>query len=213
MPQKGEDAAYSLSERPGYLRLFARSADMRGKDHPGFAGRRIQHKAWFFSASLEFLPEQDNERAGLILIQSEDYQYRFEIGRVKNQNDTRDNAGNFFLSVIRAAGKEDEVILELPCPELADAENSIQYKNADASGGVKKSIVLAVKSEDLEVSFYYGKNQYELKKIPVAADGSILSTEYSGGFVGVLVGIFATAGGKESNNYADVEWAEYKGLN
>jgi alpha-N-arabinofuranosidase len=212
MPQRGEDAAYSTAERPGYLRLFARAADMRGKDHPGFAGRRIQHRNWFFSASLEFLPEQDNECAGLVLIQSEDYQYRFEIcrnadGGVINGADSSADSGGISLRIIRAAGKADETVAVLPCPGLVDAaKNSVSGKHT------QKPLVLAVCSRDLVLTFYYGENQYTLKKIPVTADAGILSTECSGGFVGVLVGAFATGNGKDSLNYADLAWAEYSAL-
>jgi alpha-N-arabinofuranosidase len=177
---------------------------MRDKGPPGFAGRRIQHSAWFFSASLEFFPKEDNECAGLVLIQSEDYQYRFEICKT-----AACPGGDLSLRIVRAAGKDDEVLIVVPCPEFANFQNDISKINP----GGEKTLILAVKSEGLVVSFYYGKDQYSLQEIPLAVDGSILSTEYSGGFVGVLVGIFAAANGKASANYADVKWAEYRSLN
>jgi alpha-N-arabinofuranosidase len=209
MPQKGEDAAYSLLERPGYLRLFARASGMRDKGHPGFAGRRIQHKNWFFSTSLEFFPKEDNECAGLILIQNENYQYRFEMCRIAGYPGNDAIKSELSLRIIRAAGKDDEVLIVVPCPDFENSQNDVSLINPDG----RKPLILAAKSEDLVVSFYYGTDQYSLLKMPLTVDGSILSTEYSGGFVGILAGIFATGNGKTSSNYADVKWAEYRSLN
>ena len=43
-------------------------------------------------------------------------------------------------------------------------------------------------------------------------DGSILSTEKAGGFVGSLVGMFATSGGNPEDKkfFADFDWFRYQ---
>jgi beta-xylosidase len=74
-------------------------------------------------------------------------------------------------------------------------------------------IVLAARCEEMALSFFYGKDQYSLICFEDHIDAKILSTEYSGGFVGTLAGVYAGSGnGKNSENYADVFWAEYKEL-
>jgi alpha-N-arabinofuranosidase len=189
MPRNEKDAAISLSARPGYLRLFTRAATMRGKEHPSFAGRRLRHKDWQFSAAIEFIPEQESECAGLVLLQSEDWQYRLELCLVD---------GACSVRLIRAAGGADETIAQNPCPEL---------------GGGR--FVFAACSEELRLSFFYGADQYTLKKLAEGIDGSILSTESAGGFVGTVAGVFASGNGvgrDAAANYADVAWAEYRGL-
>ena len=189
MPVNEKDIALCLTSRPGALRLFTRSAAMRGREHPAFAGRRIKHKNWAFSASMEFSPKTEGETAGIILLQSEDWQYRFEL--------FLSPAGTPSLRLVRAAGKEDEVIRE---------QLTVSGKLFAGSG---TSFVLAARCEEMEISFFYGKDQYSLERFADRLDARILSTEYAGGFVGTLAGVFASGNGKDTDNYADVFWAEY----
>jgi alpha-N-arabinofuranosidase len=185
MPRSEKESGISLSARPGYLRLFTPGPSMRGTEHPSFAGRRLQHRDWLFSAAMEFTPKQESECAGLVLLQSEDFQYRLELCLAD---------GACSVRLIRAAGSADEIIAQTPCPEL---------------GGGR--FVFAACSQELRLSFFYGPNQYSLKKLAEGIDGSILSTEYAGGFVGTVAGVFAVGNGAAAN-YADVAWAEYRGL-
>jgi len=186
MPVDGKNAAFSLTERKDSLRLFTTAATMRGKEHPAFAGRRIRHKDWSFSVLIEFTPKKENEAAGLIILQSEDYQYRLEKYLSPN--------GNCMLRLIKAAGKEDELIAFVECPK-------------DAA-----PLVLAAVNKDMKLSFFYGKDKDSLKCLKDNMDARILSTEYAGGFVGSLAGIFAAGNGENTGNYADILFADYKGL-
>jgi alpha-N-arabinofuranosidase len=186
MPVNKKDAAIGFNSHSGALRLFTRAATMREKDHPSFAGRRIKHKNWAFSAALEFLPKTAGESAGIILLQSEDYQYRFEI--------CIGLSGKASLRLIRAVGKEDEIAAETECPVS------------------EKHLVLAVRCEEMALSFFCGKDQYSLTCFSDHHDARILSTEFSGGFVGLLAGVFASGNGKDTEHYADVLWAEYQEL-
>ena len=187
MPAREQDAALSLTAHPGALRLFTRAATMRGRDHPAFAGRRVKHKNWAFSVALEFIPKAIGESAGIILLQSEDWQYRFELFLAE--------FGRPSLRLVRAAGKEDEIITITECPECAAG----------------KRLVLAARCDEMELSFFYGEDQYSLKHCAGPVDGRILSPEYAGGFVGTLAGVFASGNDKDTGNYADILWAEYTG--
>ncbi|MDF1576642.1 MAG: glycoside hydrolase family 43 protein [Bacteroidales bacterium] len=59
---------YSVTERPGYLRLKGSAVKIGDNDTPTFVGRRLQDM--FFSAvtSLDFNPDNENEAAGMILL-------------------------------------------------------------------------------------------------------------------------------------------------
>jgi alpha-N-arabinofuranosidase len=186
MPVNEKDASFSLNARNGALRLFTKAAAMREKKHPSFAGRRIRHKNWAFSAEIEFSPKTKNESAGIILLQSEDFQYRFEL--------CLNPDGGLVRRVIRAAGKEDEIIAEEDFPE-SEAPR-----------------IFAAQCEEMKIAFFYGKDQYSMKLFINGIDARILSTEYAGGFTGALAGVFASGNGKDTENYADVLWAEYRGL-
>jgi alpha-N-arabinofuranosidase len=95
--------------------------------------------------------------------------------------------GKSFIRIIRGV---DAVIANAPC---------------------EGDCVLAVRSINLSLSFFSGKDRYSLKRLADHIDGTILSTEYAGGFVGNVVGVFASSNGKDIDNYADVLWAEYTG--
>jgi alpha-N-arabinofuranosidase len=190
MPARAEDAAFSLTARPDALRLFTRAATMRGREHPAFAGRRLQHHHWAFSAAIEFTPRTTGETAGIILLQSEDWQYRFELFLA--------NSGRPSLRLIRAAGSDraEDLIAEAECPITAPSPQ----------------VILAARCEGTTLAFLYGNDAAEMKPFAGGVDGRILSSEYAGGFVGTLAGVFATGGGSDAAGYADVLWAEYQGL-
>jgi len=186
MPENEKDAAFSLTERKDALRLYTRSSTLREKTHPAFAGRRIRHFNWAFSAMIDFYPKSTEETAGIVLLQSEDYQYRFEIF-LKPDN---------FLSlrIILVCGDSEKII-----PANDDFILDLN------------PLVLAATCDNMEIKFFYGKDQYSLKSFGNNYDARYLSTEYAGGFVGSLAGVFAAGNGKNIN-HADVLWAEYRGI-
>jgi alpha-N-arabinofuranosidase len=139
-------------------------------------------------AALEFNPQQACESAGIILLQSEDFQYRLELASSPTAS------AALSLRLIRAAGKADEIVANGEWDE-------------DASSG---PLILAARCEEMELSFFYGKDQYSLKPFANSLDARILSTEHAAGFTGLLAGIFATANGTDTGNYADVIWTQYK---
>jgi alpha-N-arabinofuranosidase len=186
MPANKSDTAFSVTAKDGALRLFTRAGTTRGNEHHAFAGRRIRHKNWAFSTSVEFSPGNINETAGIILLQSENYQFRFEIYRNPH--------GTPSLRLVRVAAGKEEIIAQGEC--FAPEER----------------LILAVRCEEMALSFFYGKDQYSLICFEDHIDARILSTEYAGGFVGTLAGLFASGNGKDTNNHADFFWAEYKGL-
>ena len=197
MPAREQNAAISLTARPGVLRLFTTAATMRGRDHPAFAGRRLNHHTWAFSAAIAFTPQAACETAGIMLLQSEDWHYRFELFRA--------DSGVPALRLIRAAGSADEeVIAAGECPAAARSP--------------RNTVILAARCEGTTLSFWYGNGRRAapgsfpaLKRFADGVDGRILSSEYAGGFVGTLAGVFASGNGSGSGNYADVFWAEYEG--
>ncbi|MDR0410677.1 MAG: glycoside hydrolase family 43 protein [Treponema sp.] len=174
-PKRPEDSAWKIHN--GCLRLFTVAAGMNGAAHPAFAGRRVRHRDWTFTANMEWTPKA-GESAGLVVIQNEMFQYRLEMYQID---------GKGFVRIVRGV---DTVI------------TSVAWEG----GGV-----LAVRSINLSLSFFYGKDRYSLKRLSDYIDGTILSVEHAGGFVGNVVGIFASGNGKDIDNYMDVLWAEYTG--
>jgi len=72
---------YSLSERPGFLRLHLCPQQLSEQTNPSFVGRRQQHIDFTAQTEFEFTPQSNNECAGLALLQNKDFYYLFVITR------------------------------------------------------------------------------------------------------------------------------------
>jgi alpha-N-arabinofuranosidase len=73
------DAFYSLTERPGYLRLSLRPEKLSEWANPSFVGRRQQHMHFAARTAREFTPQAANECAGMVLLQNSDFHFRLVI--------------------------------------------------------------------------------------------------------------------------------------
>jgi len=177
------DNFWSLTERPGYLRLKLKPEAITEIVNPSFVGRRQQHKNFVASTLLEFQPEKSGEVAGLVLLQSNDYQFRMEC--------VYDDHSSMIRLVKREAGN-DHVI----------SQHKID--------GFK--LYMKVEAEGQDYSFYYGKTMDDFRLLASHVDGRILSTDIAGGFVGAYIGMYASSNGRQSQNSADFDWFEYKGL-
>ena len=49
----------------------------------------------------------------------------------------------------------------------------------------------------------------DLRELPVRGDAARINPPVTGGMVGVIVGVYATSSGRESENRAFFDWAEY----
>jgi xylan 1,4-beta-xylosidase len=97
---------YSLSERKSFLRLRLRPQQLSEQTNPSFVGRRQQHINFTAQTAFEFTPQSANECAGLVLIQNNDFHFRFLV--------TYEN-GNI-LSLIQRLHGYDETLATQPLP-------------------------------------------------------------------------------------------------
>ncbi len=171
---------YSLAARPGYLRLRLLPATLRENAAASFVGRRLRHLDWRARVAVEFAPAAADETAGLALIQSDAFQYRLEIAA---------GAAGAVVRLVVAEGGADRVIAERPWP------------------GGRTVLVAEGRGQDLRFSF--GATPRATTVLADGVDGRVLSTERAGGFVGTVIGVFASGGGRASDNHADFDWFEY----
>ncbi|MGP4039364.1 glycoside hydrolase family 43 protein [Gracilibacillus sp. D59] len=174
---------WSLTERPGYLRLKAKQETIMEEENPAFVGRRQQHINFFAQTVLEFAPKAENETAGMVLLQNQDFQFRVEV--------LLEGMETFVRLVRREAGK-DEVI----------SKDQID----------KGKVYLKVEAHGQDYSFSYTTQPFDWQVLAENIDGRILSTDVADGFVGAYIGMYASGNGEESTNYADFDWFEYHGL-
>lgn len=177
---------WSLSERPGYLRLKLKPETVMESANPSFVGRRQQHPNFAVRTALEFEPRSKREAAGLVLLQNNDFQYRMEY--------TRGESCNVVRLIQRRAGADALL-----------AERSVPPK------GQGKKLYLKVEAVGQSYSFYFGTEAEAWHTLLENADGTVLSVDVAGGFTGAYIGMYASGNGEPSDNYADFDWFEYWG--
>lgn len=171
---------FSLSSRPGYLSLNLRPERITELVNPSFIGRRQQHINFSTSILMEFIPLNEYEAAGIVLLQSNDFNFSFTY--TKNSNET-------VIRLIKCtAGKEEILQEQRVCANI---------------------LYLKVKAYGQDYSFYYGENLDEYKVLIENVDGRILSSDVAGGFVGAVIGLYASSNGIKSDNKAYFDWFEY----
>lgn len=174
---------YSLIDRKGYLSLKLRPERITELASPSFVGRRQQHIDFSASTSMEFTPASENETAGIVLLQSNEFNFSFVYTKKGNEN---------VLRLIKCASGKEEILKELP---------------VNAS-----KLYLKVEAYGQDYSFYFGEKPSDYKPLIEKVDGRILSTDVAGGFVGTEIGLYASSNGTVSSNTASFDWFEYIGL-
>ena len=60
--------AYELDADQGVLRIKGSALTLGDRESPTFVGRRLQHRSFSAETAIDFDPENENEEAGLILL-------------------------------------------------------------------------------------------------------------------------------------------------
>ncbi|MBN1429997.1 MAG: glycoside hydrolase family 43 protein [Anaerolineae bacterium] len=176
------ESFWSLSDRPGHLRLYLRPQTLSELANPSFVGRRQQHIDFAARTAMEFTPQSNHECAGIVLLQNNDFHFRFVITQEQEP----------VICLIKR-DKGDETIL---------AEQPVQAGR----------VYLKVSAVGQKYSFYVATEYECWHPVAEDVDGRILSTPVAGGFVGAYIGMYASSNGQQSENVADWDWFEYDGL-
>lgn len=175
---------YSLSVRPGYLRIKCLPEKLENITTPATVLRRQQHHYFLAKLSMEFRPVSKNEQAGLIAIQDNRYHYKF----IKTQKDHQE-----VLQLWKVENKE-----------------KIQIKEVFLS--FNTTLYLAIQGNCDTYDFYFGDSEQNLSLFAGGLDASLLSSNTNQGFTGAYIGMYASAEGSFSENYADFDWFHYTSL-
>lgn len=153
-----------LRSTAGALTIHPSAIALDSLGNPSFLARRQQHLA--FDASTAFQPPQhDGVAAGMAAFQSEQYWYFFGARRVGSQL-------QIFLE--KSSGKSTETI----ATTMVDPPQRLQ---------------LAISGDARAYSFFHDTDGQGWKPLKKNDDGSILSTDVAGGFVGAVIGPYARA--------------------
>ena len=172
---------YSLTDRPGCLRLFLHPNTIKNTVSSSFLGRRQQHMCFLVNTAMEFQPVQENEAGGIVLLMNNFYHIRMEYGMFEGRREIR---------LTRCFNGQDQLIA--------------------AARWEKKVLYLKVKADYQNFSFYFSGDNENWNTLAGQTDGTLLSREVAGGYTGTVLGPYASSNGTESANYADFSWFEYR---
>lgn len=171
----------------GTLRIKLRPVEATGKKNPSFLARRQQHIKGSVETEMSFVPQNENELAGIIAFQNEAHHYVFAKGMSEN--------GSNMLKLLKAA---------------ADGTYELLKETDIKEGDRDKNIRLRITFDKGQYRFYYALADKDWKLFN-KVDGTWLSTREAGGFVGVMLGPYTTSGNEESDNTAEYNWFLYEG--
>jgi xylan 1,4-beta-xylosidase len=176
---------FTLSKKQG-LTMNLLPETCMGTGNPAFIGKRQQHLVCKASTALDFVPKSENEKAGLLIYQSENNFY--------------------YLCKSIADGKQ---VLQV-------FKGNKQNNNMDLLNQTSvnlNQVYLQIEAVKGVYNFYYSENNKDWKLLKGDLDGKFLSTKEAGGFVGSLFAMYATSSGVSSENKASFKWLNYEGVN
>ncbi len=164
---------YSLSERKGYLRLHGAAETLGEIASPTLVARRQQHFDFQAETRLEFDPLNENEEAGLTLLMTNEHHYDFHITR---KNGQRMLLVKYTLETIRQTAAEIPLMEGAVDLRISGTRAYYHFSFAQRDG---------IFGEIAKVNTRY------------------LATEVTGGYNGVVIGLYATGNGEACAANAD----------
>ncbi|MGZ5286550.1 MAG: beta-xylosidase family glycoside hydrolase, partial [Flavisolibacter sp.] len=175
-----EEKWHSTVEKRGQISLQLRPETVSEEGNPSFIGLRQQSHKTVATTYLEFVPLADNEKAGLVIFQSENHFY--------------------FLCKSLMKGKP---VIQL---YKSTKNGGMELIDSDELYSVNMKVSLRITSDNDVYRFSYS-SENKWKNL-VDADARFLSTKTAGGFVGCVFGLYATSMGEESKSKAHYDWVE-----
>ncbi|GAA3955893.1 glycoside hydrolase family 43 protein [Pedobacter ginsengiterrae] len=176
---------FKLSKADGITMNLSPETCM-GTGNPAFIGKRQQHLICKASTELNFTARAKNEKAGLLIYQSE-FNFYYLCKSIEG--------GRQVLQIFKGNKQNNNMSL---------------IKQVYVG---KSKIYLQIEADKSVCNFYYSNNAKDWKLLAGGLDGKYLSTKVAGGFVGSLFALYATSSGLTSDNKASFKWLDYAGKN
>lgn len=174
--EKRNEDIYSLTERPGFLRLFTRPERAEEMCYPSYLGLRQKDYSFKVNTGVDFTPANENECGGLVLFQNHANHLTLEIVL---------KGGKKVLQVRKTVKGEETVTAEAPVSaDVVTIELQAKAQKADA--------------------YLVENGKHTL--LEAGIDLLPYTTEEAGGFVGCTVGMYTSSNGKPSDNHCDFAW-------
>jgi alpha-N-arabinofuranosidase len=176
------EGLWSLTEKPGSLRLKGTNVSLDDIGTPAFVGRRQEHLNVRVATLLDFAPASSKQEAGLVL---------------------RMDEGNHYEMLVAGAGKGRVI-------RLVTRVKGVTKVVREAPIGAGKVELSVCAWRDRYVFGYRvaGREVSDFGSAPTSA----LSSEQAGGFTGVVIGMVAQTSAAAPMPAADFEWFDYQPL-
>jgi len=174
------DADWSLTEKPGYLRLKGSKISFKEKNSPAFVARRQTAYDMVASTKVGFIPVTPNEEAGLVI--------------------RADDNNHYSLVITMRDGKRVTMFRKFLKGEEVETKTT-QISNGD--------VILRISATDKQYEFWVQEEGKPAVSLATAATKD-LSTEVVHGFTGVFIGMYASGNGTANTNPADFDWFDFE---
>jgi xylan 1,4-beta-xylosidase len=179
--------SWSLTEKPGFLRLHGQEATLNSIGSPAFVGRKQTSFHFQAETMMEFNPSGENQEAGLTTYLNDKHHYDFYVAMRDGSKwlFVRKTVGDIACEVTRVKLDKEPVRLRI----IADPEK-YQFQFRTGQSAEYKTVAT-------------GLTQY-------------LGTELASTWTGVIIAMYATGNGKKSAQPADFGWFDFQkpaGLN
>lgn len=183
--RKPDSTAFSVSKKKG-LTLKLKPETVMDFGSPSFIGKRQQHLYNSIETLLDFTPAADNEKAGLVIFQSESSFYFIA-------KSTSNGKASVQLFKGKPREKKMELVTEIPLETNA------------------AKLHLKINAEGAAYSFYFSTDGNNWSLLKDKVDAKFVSTKTAGGFVGCIYGMYASSSGEKSSNTASFKYLKYTG--
>ncbi|MCI1290746.1 MAG: glycoside hydrolase family 43 protein [Prevotella sp.] len=148
------------------LKISALPVAIWQDDSPSALFYRQQHTTFNAETEVVFSPENDKQFAGFCLFQNEQYNFTFGKTEINNR-----------LAILLTRTEMKPVMIATVFIDAKDADMPVKLK---------------IHGEGQYYDFYYSLGNGKWKVLARGVDASNLSTHESGGFVGTMIGLYAS---------------------
>jgi len=186
------------------LLLNVKPATILEYGSPAFIGRRQQHLYGSYTVELAFNTNKANEKAGVVVFQDEKHFYY-------GCKSVSEKTGLPVVQLYQAdsTGKGMQLLAEKTLPVKTGQKNDDTFdrKATDDTFEIKINIAGA------HYSFLFkSKGSKHWETLAGNLDARPLSTHVAGGFIGCMLGLYATSQGQPTANKALYLWTKYQGM-
>jgi alpha-N-arabinofuranosidase len=155
-----------ISQTPDGLQINPSKENIKTVHSPSMLCYRQQHNHFSASAAMYYRPASEKDLAGIVCYQKETFNYVFGI--TKKEND-------YYIVLERTADGNSGLI----------ASRKINYTG--------QAIHLQIKADGDDYYFNYATENENYLNLGGTMSGDILSSDIAGGFIGCVIGLYATS--------------------